>query len=274
MSTNPNARFDNFEDVISFTTIASSNNLYDVILLDGGIGVLGNASTAAGTAVPMKIRGAVRNLTKGSGTAWSQGAQLFWDPVNLVLTNVPTLYPAGTAIETHVSADVLAGVILSQRGRGGLIGAAAQATALTGSSEAVAATINIPANLLISGDQIQIDAAIGATAQNSTDTLRVRIRIGGLTGTVVADTGAVQCAANTAAIVSAKLQAGAISATVGTMYGAGLGVATATANAILASVTSLNNTAAIAVVVTYVWSSSSAGDTGNLEYFTVQRLGG
>jgi hypothetical protein len=274
VSTNPNARFDNFEDVISFTTIASSNNLYDVILLDGGIGVLGNASTAAGTAVPMKIRGAVRNLTKGSGTAWSQGAQLFWDPVNLVLTNVPTLYPAGTAIETHVSADVLAGVILSQRGRGGLIGAAAQATALTGSSEAVAATINIPANLLISGDQIQIDAAIGATAQNSTDTLRVRIRIGGLTGTVVADTGAVQCAANTAAIVSAKLQAGAISATVGTMYGAGLGVATATANAILASVTSLNNTAAIAVVVTYVWSSSSAGDTGNLEYFTVQRLGG
>ena len=274
MSTNPNARFDNFEDVISFTTIASSNNLYDVILLDGGIGVLGNASTAAGTAVPMKIRGAVRNLTKGTGTAWSQGAQLFWDPVNLVLTNVPTLYPAGTAIETHVSADVLAGVVLSQRGRGGLIGAAAQATALTGATEAVAATINIPANLLISGDQLQIDAAIGATAQNSTDTLRVRIRIGGLTGTVVADTGAVQCAANTAAIVSAKLQAGAISATVGTMYGAGLGVATATANAILASVTSLNNTAAIAVVVTYIWSSASAGDTGNLEYFTVQRLGG
>ena len=274
MSTNPAVLFSNYDGTVSYPTVASSNNVGDVILLDGGIGVLMNPSTAAGTLVPMKTQGNVQNLTKGSGTAWLTGAQLFWDPVNLVLTNVPTLYPAGQATEAHVSADLLAGVILAQRGRGSLIGSAAQATALTGSSEAVAATINIPANLLISGDQIQIDAAIGATAQNSTDTLRVRIRIGGLTGTVVADTGAVQCAANTAAIVSAKLQAGAISATVGTMYGAGLGVATATANAILASVTSLNNTAAIAVVVTYVWSSSSAGDTGNLEYFTVQRLGG
>ena len=274
MSTNPNVLFSNFEDTINFTTIASSNNVGDVILLDGGIGVLMNPSTAAGTQCPLKVRGNVLNLTKGNGTAWSQGAALFWDPVNLVLTNVPTLYPAGEALETHVSADLLAGVYLTTRGRGGLIGSAAQATGLTGSTETVAATINIPANLLIAGDQLAIMAAIAATGENSTDTLQVRIRIGGLTGTVVADTGTVQMASATGAVLQAFLQAGVISATIGTMYGAGVAVAAATAKSVAASVTSLNNTAAIAVVVTYVFSSSSASDTANLNAFTVQRLGG
>lgn len=270
---NPTATFSNFEEDWNLKTSASANSVGDVIPQDGGSAVLMGSSTAAGTVVAARIAGPVLGLTKASGTSWSQGAELYWDNVNLVITNVPTLYPLGYATEAHVSADLTAGVILTMRGSGSLIGSSAQVTGLTGTAEAVAATINIPANLLIPGEVLRLCASLAATGENGTDTLQVRLRIGGLTGTVVADTGAVQCAVGTGAKVSADLQVGAVSATVGTLYGAGEGKAAATLKTTASSVTTLNNTAAIACVVTYVFSSGSASDTANLNTFTVERLG-
>jgi Uncharacterized conserved protein (DUF2190) len=270
-----NLNFSNFEFETTYITTAASNAVGDVILLDGGIGVSHGVSTAVGTALPIRIFGKIDGMPKLTGVAWSIGAQLFWDPINLGLTNEPTGYIAGFATSPQVSADVVCNVILSMRGRAPLISALqTPVTGITGGTEAVAATLTIPANLLIVGDNLVIKAGIRATAQNSTDTLRTRIRIGGLTGTVVADTGAVAMAAATGAVLESDLTVTAISATVGTLDGVGSATAVATSNVISAAVASLNNTAAINVVVTTVFSSGSAGDTADLAFFTLSRLGG
>lgn len=268
--------FGNFEDEVQFTTVASTNSIGDVILGDGAIGVIHSApvfAIVAGTLVSLRIRGRVNNLPKISGVAWSQNAMLYWDSVNLGLTTTPTLYPAGYAPTAQVSADVLAPVILSMGGSSSLIASVgAPVTGLTGTAEAVAATMNIPANLLISGQPLLIDVGFHATAQNSTDTLQTRIRVGGLTGTVISDSGAVQSAAGTAHKHSVLLTPEVLSATVGTAESAGSCLAAATAKTVGASLTSLNTTATIAVAITYVFSSASAGDTATLVAGTIQRV--
>lgn len=268
--------FGNFEDEVQFTTVASTNNIGDVILGDGAIGVIHTTpvfSIVAGTIVSLRIRGRVNNLPKLTGVAWAQGAMLFWDSVNLGLTTAPTLFPAGYAPTAQVSADALAPVILSMGGSSSLIASVgAPVAALTGSAEAVAFTMNIPANVLISGQALMIDAGFHATAQNSTDTLQTRIRVGGLTGTVISDSGAVQSAAGTAHKHSVLLTPEVLSATVGTAETAASCLAAATAKTIGASLTTLNTTATIAVAITYQFSTASAGDTVTLVAGTIQRV--
>lgn len=274
---NPSVSFSNFEDEISLVTTAATNSVGDVILCDGGIAVIhtpvgGVFSIVAGTAVSARVRGRVDGMAKLTGVAWSAGAQLFWDPTNVGLTNVPTPYPAGIANTAQVSADTIASVTLGMAGAGSLIASlGAPVAGLTGNAEAVAATLNIPANLLISGQPITIDASFHATAQNSTDTMQTRVRVGGLSGIVVSDSGAVQSAAGTAHRHTVQLTPQVISASVGTAEAAGLAVAAATAKAVGVSLSSLNNTATIAVVVTYVWSSASAGNTATIVAATLKR---
>jgi hypothetical protein len=129
------------------------------------------------------------------------------------------------------------------------------------------------------GKEYHIRAAVRATATNSTDTLRVRCLVGGatLTGTAVADTGAVDVADDHVCVFNLVATVRAISATAGIIVVTGtasvLGAAgTATARAAYATVSSLNTEAAILCEITGLWSVANAGNSCILEQFSVDEM--
>lgn len=270
--------FGNFEDEISYTTVATVQNVGDVILLDGGIGVVHGGplpTTAAGVLVSLRVRGSVIGLPKISACSWAIGAELFWDPNNSGLANYPTLYPAGIALSAQNVGDLVANVYLSGRGRGGQIAAIqAPVTGITGSTEVVAATLTIPAGLLIAGDILEINARVIAAGVNATDTFTGRLRVGGLAGTIIAATSAVNPTVGDGGYLRARLLVVSVGAS-GVLSGSGESAHSSTLGKVISSaVSSLNTTAAISVVVTGQWSSASASDLESLVEFDIQRLGG
>ena len=152
----------------------------------------------------------------------------------------------------------------------------AAGTALTNSTtETVLASHVLPANSLQKFQEYEIATLVRATATNGTDTLRVRLRIGAttLTGTVVADSTAVDVADNdvvsmrTLCDVRSHGTAGSmVCYVVSTILGA---EGTVTARAAFEVLTSLDTTAALRIEVTGVWSAASASDSAQSEGFVV-----
>jgi len=148
-------------------------------------------------------------------------------------------------------------------------------TALTNSTtETVLGSYEIPANGLQAGKVYQMSGAVVATATNSTDTLRIRVRVGPttLTGTVVADSGAVD-------VANGDLVAWNLTATVrntgstsvvivaGTCSAPGA-EGTATARVAFESL-SIDSTVAQKIEATGVWSVANAGNSCRCDSFTV-----
>lgn len=123
-------------------------------------------------------------------------------------------------------------------------------------------TITIPANTLGAGDVVRFSAHVEIPTTVSTDTLRLRVRVGGLTGTAIYDTTAIDVANNDYATINGQLTfrtvgaAGTAKAVVNARLLMG---ATDAATATQATaVSSIDTTSALTVVVTAVWSTQSA----------------
>jgi hypothetical protein len=151
-------------------------------------------------------------------------------------------------------------------------------TALTNSTtETVLGSYEIPANGLQAGKVYQLSGAVVATATNSTDTLRIRVRVGPttLTGTVVADSAAVDVANGD--VVAWNLTAtvrntGSTSVVLVSGFCSAPGAeGTATARVAFESL-SLDSTVAQKIEATGVWSVANAGNSCRCDSFIVAEM--
>lgn len=153
----------------------------------------------------------------------------------------------------------------------------AASAAITASSteEAFDKSYTIPANSLAAGDVIRIRGQVIATATNSTDTLTVKLYIGGMAGTAIFTTGAVDVANGDVAVFDVILIVRTVGAT-GTFVASGyaaLGVpGTVTAKAVNLGSTAIDTTAAKDLVVSGKWSTTDAGNSCRLDQLVVEKL--
>ena len=137
----------------------------------------------------------------------------------------------------------------------------ANGTAVTNTAaETVMASFAIPAGALKQGRIIDYFAAAIATATNGTDTFRYRVRLGGLTGSVVADSGAIDLANNDALVVQGQVVVREDGAS-GSIVGAAQGVLKTTAFNTLLDAAATDTTAALTLVLTCQQSAASAGNS-------------
>lgn len=151
--------------------------------------------------------------------------------------------------------------------------------ASTAVSNATAETLfdtyaTIPANALDAGDLIRIRYQGIATSTNSTDTLTIRLRLGGVSGTVLAAHTATDVANNDVFQGEYELIIRTIGAS-GTVVGCGTFKAAPAAEGtitvkddILAS-TALDTTADIVIGATAQWSVASASNSCRLDFVRV-----
>lgn len=156
--------------------------------------------------------------------------------------------------------------------------AASTAISNTASETAFDASYTIPANSLRAGDVIKVRYQGIATATNSTDTLLVRLRIGGLSGTALLVGTATDVANNNVFGGEFTLIVRTVGSS-GTVVGVGThveapaasGTASQATMEILGS-TTLDTTADQAVVVTATWSVANAGNSCRLDVMLVEHL--
>lgn len=151
----------------------------------------------------------------------------------------------------------------------------AAGTALTNSTaETVLGSYEIPANGLQAGKVYHLSGAVVATATNSTDTLRIRVRVGPttLTGTVVADSGAVDVANGDVvawSLTATVRNTGSTSVVIVSGFCSAPGAeGTATARVAFESL-SIDSAVAQKIEATGVWSVANAGNSCRCDAFTV-----
>lgn len=152
----------------------------------------------------------------------------------------------------------------------------AASTALTASStETALDSYTIPANTLKAGSVIRVRFQGIATATNSTDTLTVKLYIGGLSGTAVL-TGTATDATNNDIVTGEAL------IVLRTIGASGTFVATASGNIVPAATrvavpvfqitasTTLDTTAAVDLTIGYKWSTTSGSNSCRNDIFVVE----
>ena len=152
----------------------------------------------------------------------------------------------------------------------------AASTAVTNTTDETlfSTSVSIPANTLIAGSSIRVRYQGIATATNSTDTLAIKLYIGGLAGTVLLSHAATDVANNDVFQGEYELIVRTAGSS-GTMVGCGTyksipaaeGTATY-ADDILAS-TAIDTTAAKVIGVSATWSVANAGNSCRLDFLRV-----
>lgn len=140
----------------------------------------------------------------------------------------------------------------------------------TATETAFATTAVIPANYLAAGDALHIRLAVEVTAQNSTNTNTIKLKIqtaSGPTFTVLVSTGAQNVAANGVCLIDVDVFFTAIGAT-GSFYMVGdqaFGAqGTATRSPVALGATAINTTETITIQATCTQSAASAGNITQL----------
>jgi len=227
--------------------------------------------------------------------AWVAGDRIWWnatgDPINGTAgtgcyTNVATSATAGfpcvgTAEAAAASGDEFGYVQLNVFKQPINYSNVAASTAVTASSTETLfdKSFSIPAGTLKVGDVIDIAFQGIATATNSTDTLAVKLYIGGLTGTALLTGTATDVANNAIFAGTFKAVVRTIGAS-GTLVGFGMhtdvpaasGTATGAVTEIVAS-TTIDTTAAQVVGVSATWSTTNAGNSCRLDLLNVMISG-
>lgn len=153
----------------------------------------------------------------------------------------------------------------------------AASTALTASStETAVGNYSIPANTLKAGTVIKVRYQGIATATNSTDTLTVKLYLGGASGTAILTGTATDVADNAIFAGEAMLvirTAGANGTFVATGTHTDVPAASGTATQGIAEITAstaVDTTAAQAVTVTAKWSTTSGSNSCRLDIMVVE----
>lgn len=151
----------------------------------------------------------------------------------------------------------------------------AAGSALTNStSETVLGSATLPASSLVAGAVLRFQALVKVTANNSTTTLTVRVRLGGttLTGTALVASTATDTAANNILLVQGELVARAAPAASAAIVGSGWFSEPAAAGGAAKSwsldAANFATNAALLLEVTGQWSAADANSC-QLEHLTV-----
>lgn len=146
---------------------------------------------------------------------------------------------------------------------------AASAALTNSTTETTLDTFTFQADELAKGDSLDIVCGGIATATNSTDTLQIKVKVG---GTVVGQTSAVDVANDDIWVLHLRVHIRTDGPS-GTMISMGiqqLGVeGTATMRQELVASTALDTTAAVAVIVTGTWSVASTSNSCRNEIFEI-----
>jgi len=156
----------------------------------------------------------------------------------------------------------------------------AASSAITNTANETAFSVGsftLPANFLHAGDELWITGQGIATAHNGSDTLTIKLHIGGLAGATIFASAAVNVAVNDAFYFEAQLIIRAIgNASTGTFVASGvqaLGTpGTATAYHFFKASTNVDTTVTEQLVASATWSAASASDSCRLDMFTVDRF--
>lgn len=243
----------------------------------GDVVVLNDVPTVSPVDIAASAQGAVNSLgvfiVPKAAVAFAALQRVYWDLVNKVATNDPTLGPLmGRAELAQVSGDasvrVLVGRMMSLELYYALLAAGA---ALTNSTvETTLGSANFPANRLVAGDVIRFRAQGIATLTNSTDTLNVKAYLG---ANNLCATGALDVANNDIFYVEGDIVVRTAGAG-GTIVAAGsqsIGTpGTATVKNWNFASAGLDTTAAQLFKLTGTWSVANAGDSCRLDLLDIE----
>jgi hypothetical protein len=156
----------------------------------------------------------------------------------------------------------------------GAITSASSAISNTTTETAFDQKVTIPANSLAKGSLIRIRYQGIATSTNSTDTLTVKLYIGGTSGTVLISHAATDVANNDVFQGEYELIVRDIGATghivgCGTYKSVPAAEGTATYKDDILASTAIDTTAAQDIVVSATWSAASASDSVRLDFLRV-----
>jgi hypothetical protein len=253
---------------------ATANTVTAAGPADIAIGVLTAASFGAGTPVDVLLKAFGTRPAVASGPiAW--GARVYPD-ANGQVTATPNGVPVGINLwSASAQGDFIELLESSEVANGGKIytavGTTDTVTNLTAET-AFVQQVDLPANLLQVGDRLKIKAALTVTGHNSTNTLNVKLYVG---GNAIAATGAVNNAANDIVYFDAEVVVRTITAA-GTIVATGvLGdgtPGTATALPFLFESAALDSTIAETIKLTATWSVASAANIVRLDVLNVDRI--
>lgn len=257
------AAFVQCDDNLPYTPAAALDGGAVVLLPDGRVGVTKTA-IAAGVLGAVGTEG-VFDFNSDTATVISEGEDVLWDAVNFLAVpagNSAATYRVGRAVRAKVNGDLVVRVLMNATAGLALRQViTANGTAVTNTvAETVMASFAIPAGALKQGRIIDFFAAAIATATNGTDTFRYRVRLGGVAGAVVADTGAIDLANNDVGVIAGQVVIREDGAA-GSIVGAAHGVLKTTAFNSLLDATAVDTTAALALVLTCQQSAASAGNS-------------
>lgn len=243
-----------------------------VRLPDGRVGITTSA-IAAGVAGSVCTDG-LFDVAAASATVFAEGEDVYFDATNKLAVpagNANATFRLGRAVAAKISGVTVVRTVINALSVGALrIVATADSAAVTNTvTETVMATLSIPANALTQGRVIEFLAGVIATATNSTDTFRFRVRIGGVAGAVVADTTAIDLANNDTGVLNGQVVVREDGAS-GSVVAASLSGLKTTANQTLLDATTLDTTAATTLVLTCTQSVANASNSARATVFVAQ----
>lgn len=240
-----------------------------VVLLGSGLIGITLTAIAAGVLGSVATEG-LFDFNSASATVFTSGEDVFWDATNFLAVpagDANATYRVGRATAAKVSGATTVRVLLnSNEGSLNLTAVADSAAVSNTTTETVVGTFSIPAGALIQARIIDFMAALVATATNSTDTFRFRVRLGGVAGTVVGDTTAIDLANNDAGVIMGQVVIREDGAA-GTFVAGSQSILKTTANPIVVQSTAIDTTTAKTLVVTIEESVASASNSAKLVAF-------
>jgi len=214
----------------------------------------------ATTAVVIGDAGAPTVDLAGAGAVTASG-----NPTINLGTGALTLGGATTTTQ-----GVASGTALVVGGRA--LAADTGAAVTNDTAETVSATLTLPAATLTQGKTVRIRWACRATATNSTDTLTARLRLGGVAGTLLQATSAVDVADNNVASGEFEFAAEAAPSAASSVVGIGSHSTFASTTVVGSDFLTPTNHAtngALVLAGTLQWSVADVGNSGLFEYFRV-----
>lgn len=259
-------------DTLDYTPVAAISAGKIVRMPDGRAGVLATdlAASEKGASYTEKVF----DVICAAATVWSDGEEVFWDDTNklaVVAGNANASFRLGVCVggKSSTSLTTVRVDLNAVSGIAAKTVIVADSSAVSNTvTETVVATASFPASALKQGNVIAFLAALIATATNSTDTFRGRVRLGGVAGTVVADTGAIDLADNDVGVLRGEITIREDGAS-GTFVAASQSVLKTTAKPIVVQSTAIDTTAAITLVLTIEESVASASNSAKATQFNV-----
>lgn len=257
------AAFVQCEDTLDYTPAADTEAGSVVLLADGRVGIT-KAFIAAGILGAVGTEG-LFDFNSASATLFAAGEDVYWDATNLLAVVAGTAtasYRVGRAVRAKINGDTSVRVNINQAAGLALrqVITADGAPVTNTTAETVMASFAIPAGALKQGRIIDFLAAAIATATNGADTFRYRVRLGGLTGGVVADSGAIDLANNDVLVAQGHIVIREDGAS-GSIVGASQGVLKTTAFNTLLDATAIDTNTALSLVLTCTQSAASASNS-------------